>query len=172
MKRLILVALISSFVACRSHGQVPTASSVLSSGAAIPATSQNTSAEPRPPVIPVGNGNLPAAVLEAALTATANPPSAGHYSYDLKLLVTETTGKSAAIVQAIVVKTPNGDTDMGCVPLGIRVAAGTTVDLIQRSGYCAPGTVGYFPGLKLSAAITYFDDAGASTTLTAFTTLD
>jgi hypothetical protein len=125
-----------------------------------------------PPVIPTGNGNVPVAALTATFTATEVPPSPGHYSYDLKLQVTETSGKSAAIIQALIVKTPDGNTDMGCIPLGVRVGPGETVDLIQHAGYCAPGASGHFPGSTLSVAITYFDEAGASATLIAFAPLE
>lgn len=172
MKHIVLVALTAPLLGCGSQVMGPTGPSGLLPNTATAIVAPAKSLEPTPPAIPGGNGNPSAAVLEAILIATPIPPSAGHYSYDLKLLVTETTGKSAAIVQAVVVKQPNGDTDMGCVPLGVRVGAGTTVDVIKSAGYCAPGVGGRFPGSTLSVAITYSDEAGGSTTLTVLTPLE
>ena len=166
MRRVALIALTLSVFGCAGQSLVR--------GPTVPSSPISTKANsnaPKAPVIPSGNGNLPAAVLDATLLATRLPPTPDRASYDLRLLVTESTGKNAAIVQAIVVKMPNGNTDMGCVPLNIRVAPGDTVDLIREAGYCAPGVSGYYPGLNLSVDITYFDEAGGSKTLTVVTPL-
>jgi hypothetical protein len=128
----------------------------LPTGPAIPGVDAINPPPPIQPVIPVPGRAATSSLIISRLSFGAK------YSPSV-LVLTETSGKNAATVDAIDLSTPNGTSDRDCVGIGgpgIRIPAGQSRDLARDLGYCMPyllGTVG-LPSVTLRIA--FLDDDG------------
>lgn len=126
---------------------------------------------------PVPSPALPAlSVLEISrLTVTDLPPDSGGFSYDVRFLLTETSGRTGATIQNIA-SIVGGDTDNtgpACWRVAIRVEPGSTLDLFEgnRLGYCAPSPFSRVEASVVSVVVTFTDDEGGIGTAKASATI-
>jgi hypothetical protein len=78
------------------------------------------------------------------------------------LVITETSGRSAATVQAIEVYTPNGISEHDCPGIGgaVRIGPGQTLDLAKPLSYCMPYGLSYALASTVTVRVTFVDDEG------------
>jgi hypothetical protein len=163
-------------------------------GAVLAAALLTTSCQDRPyderpypfpgptPGQPGPSSEPPSLVIERLSVGT--PPLAledGTFWYRVKFLIRETSGHSSALIQRIVVTSPDAvnDNDPWCwgdVP--IVVPAGGVLDLIDPEhvkkmlgDYCAPATIALPASFQLDVSITFLDESEREGTVEATTTI-
>ena len=175
--RLLLAALLASLVllpACGGTPFAPSPSPQPGSGGAPPVPQPAPSPEPEPPQL------QPAATLAIEqLTVAEFPPTTdrdrnglfihNYYSYLVKFLLRETSGRSAALVRDVFVgKTSGEGENIGpqCMGDGIRVPPGGTVydfytdELVRGWSWCYPAPSSSGPLEQLRVIVTFTDDSG------------
>jgi hypothetical protein len=113
-------------------------------------------------------GPSTAVLAVSTFTAVLVPPALTRtsFGYDVKLELSETSGRSGATLTKITLIFPSGDTDNtgpGCWGKPVRINPGSTWDMARASlGYCAlePGSNNEVSSLALS--VTFIDDDGRS----------
>jgi hypothetical protein len=117
---------------------------------------------------PLTPSGPPTAVLAVStFTARLVPPTSGkdYVDYDVKLRLSETTGKSGATLKTIKLSAlPSGNSGSssdGCWPKGLRIAPGETWDM-ESLGYCIPEVSGRTEDSSVSLVVTFTDDDGRS----------
>ena len=115
--------------------------------------------------------NATAGVLSAALavstfsvTRRSTQPLSDWVLYDVKLRLTETSGKSGATLKAVGLSVPMVGTDLGCTQSQhVRISPGETWDM-DSLGYCAPEvSIHKSVGTEIanvSLFVTFADDVG------------
>ncbi len=96
------------------------------------------------------------------------PDQSGHFWYEPRFLLTETSGNIGATIQDILVQGPNESeqTGPGCWREPLRVPPGGTLDIfytdagLQSLTYCAPGCSGRAPSAPLRVVVSFIDDGG------------
>jgi hypothetical protein len=91
--------------------------------------------------------------------------------YDVKVRLSETSGKSGATLTSVVLSTPN-ETDYGCAGAqNAKIKTGETWDM-DSLGYCTPDPILLRPGdtpstVTVSFSATFADDDGRVGTVAA-----
>jgi hypothetical protein len=115
-------------------------------------------------------------VIESAFAIVHRQPLGeppGYYGYELRFLLRETSGRSGATVERIVIYGPSGsdETGPGCWRDQLRVPPGGVLDTFHTDVgslwllYCGPGTGGFTATPSLMIRVTLKDDAGATSTV-------
>lgn len=73
----------------------------------------------------------------STFTAAASLSSAPGFGSDVRLIVSETSGKGGASILSVVLTTDDGNSDIGCGAGNFGVPPGGTWN-IEAMGYCAP----------------------------------
>jgi hypothetical protein len=132
------------------------------SGSATPST-------PSPTPAPVAPRTAAQLAIEDASVNVQPLPTGSAFGYDVRFALRETSGKSGATIQNVLVGDLKGggdNTGPGCWRDSLRVPPGGTLDVFytdagQRSlGYCAPWTSGDTPTPQVMVTVTFVDDDG------------
>ena len=130
---------------------------------------------PKPPPPPPDGPTQAAVVIESAYAIVSQPPreSSGYYGYGVRFLLRETSGRSGATVERILIYGPSGSDEAGpgCWGDQLRVPPGGVLDTFYTDAgalwvlYCGPGSGGFTPKPSLMIRVTLKDDAGATSTV-------
>lgn len=159
MKCRMLCCFLLAQLACSRSELVPPTPAVPS---AVPASA---TVAPPAPALPSGT---PVATLEVSTFIVWPRAVARPNEYDIELRLHETSGRSGATLQSVVLGVARddgrGDTDSGCVPPPTslaRIPAGQTWDLATL-GYCAPEVPNQAGVTRVTFQATFTDDLGRS----------
>jgi hypothetical protein len=136
-----------------------------------PSISATPTAPPSPPSGP--SGSTLASVALSNLSVTRFPQPNGDVYYGTKFRLTETSGKSDAVVTEVNVTTDRGlteSTDSKCWSTPIVVTAGHSSDAFDSGWssllYCAPGVTTQTPPLSVSVIVRFVDDLNVVSSVT------
>jgi hypothetical protein len=121
---------------------------------------------PGPPPPPTPQPGPSTAVIAATTFTAREVQGVGGFGYALKVIISETGGKSGAYVSTPVIILPNGDRNLGCLQGTIYIEPRGSWDM-DTLGYCAPEAYSPQKIDALSVSVTFIDDEGHSGTLTA-----
>jgi hypothetical protein len=138
-------------------------------------TLPNSPTTPPPAPAPANTGVSAAILAISNLRAIEIPPrpNDSYYSYPVKFLLTETTGKSGATITEVRISSGSDTEILGplCWRTPIHVAPGGTLDTFDAGwdslAYCAPAIGSRTNVSSLSVLIRYVDDEGGLGTLMA-----
>lgn len=154
-----VVALLLAAAGCAESPSVP-----LAPAPAIPVT------PPAPP--PSGPAAASLAVEDPFVLVTGGGAT---YVYGVRFLLRETSGRSGATIERIVIRGPaeSDETGSTCWRTAVRVPPGGTLDTFYTDAgadwllYCSPFNVGHTPAPALGVEITFHDDRGNVGSVTA-----
>jgi hypothetical protein len=132
------------------------------------ATAPNNSPPPASSPLPTAPPGPPLAVLAVKTFSARAVPAADRVrvQYLLKLILSETGGKSGAYVTTPIIIWPNGNRDLGCPDEISRIEPGGTWDM-DSLGYCAPEAYSSGPLETVSVSVAFTDYDGRPGTLLA-----
>lgn len=121
-----------------------------------------------PPALPSFDASLSSAsiVIEDAFAKVH--PDGNRFGYEVRFLLRETSGRSAATITEVTVYGPEGSdiTGPGCWRETVQVKAGGSLDLFHTDAgqrhlvYCAPGSGGQTRTPNLTVAVSFVDANG------------
>ena len=111
-------------------------------------------------------------ISQVSVTEAPPPSPGGYYIYAVRFWLTETTGKSGAIITGIDLTAPNETDSTGpsCWISTIRVEPGGTLDVFDRGWddlyYCAPSVISLVRASSITIVVRFTDDNGGAGTVT------